>query len=184
MGARYLALAVVLGVSGGCGGREQPPGNATAGEAVRETPVTATMINRSGAEIGTAVFRPSGPGLAIALEVRNLPPGEHALHVHVNPSCDPPAFESAGGHFNPERRSHGLRNPDGPHAGDLPNIVVGSDSSVQTQVAADRLILGQGEFSVLRGNGTALVIHAGPDDYTTDPSGNAGDRIACGVISP
>lgn len=184
MGARYLTLAVVLAVSGACGGRERPAEDETAGEAARETPVTATMINGNGEEIGSAVFRPSPPGLEIALEVRNLPPGEHALHVHENPSCDPPAFESAGGHFNPDRRSHGLRNPNGPHAGDLPNIVVGADSTVQTQVAAERLTLGQGEFSVLRGNGTALVIHAGPDDYATDPSGNAGDRIACGVISP
>jgi Cu-Zn family superoxide dismutase len=181
---RNLILAVLLAVSGGCGGRERPAGEAAVGGAVRQTLLTATMIDRNGVEIGTAVFRPSPAGLEIALEVRNLPPGEHALHVHENPSCDPPTFESAGGHFNPERRSHGLRNPNGPHAGDLPNIVVGPDSSVQTRVAADRLTLGGNQFSVLRGSGTALVIHAGPDDYTTDPSGNAGDRIACGVISP
>jgi superoxide dismutase, Cu-Zn family len=184
MGPRSLILAMVLAVSGGCGGRERPAGEAAVGGAVRETLLTATMINRSGEEIGTAVFRPSSSGLEIALEVRNLPPGEHALHVHENPSCDPPAFESAGSHFNPEGRSHGLRNPNGPHAGDLPNILVRPDSSAQTQVAATRLTLGGNEFSVLRGSGTALVIHAGPDDYMTDPAGNAGDRIACGVISP
>ncbi len=144
----------------------------------------ANLYNTEGKEIGTATLIESPDGVVINLEAANLPPGIHAFHIHETGKCEGPDFQSAGGHFNPYGRKHGVKNPEGWHNGDLPNIEVAEDGSAFEEIVAPDVTLGSGENSLFKKGGTALVIHAGPDDEMTDPSGNAGRRIACGVISP
>jgi superoxide dismutase, Cu-Zn family len=142
----------------------------------------AVLRNAQGEVVGRATLSAEAQGVAIALEAEKLPPGPHGFHIHEVGKCDPPEFTTAGGHFNPEGKKHGLRNPEGPHAGDLPNLTVGPDGRVTVRVMAPRVTLGAGSNSVFHPVGTALVIHAAPDDDLTDPAGNSGTRIACGVI--
>ncbi len=120
--------------------------------------------------------------MRVVAQVRNLPPGTHGIHVHEAGRCDPPDFMSAGGHFNPTSRQHGLRNPNGPHAGDLPNLEVGADGTGRLDALARDLSLSSGTGNLLDTDGSALVVHAAADDEMTDPTGNSGGRIACGVI--
>ncbi|SDQ10981.1 superoxide dismutase family protein [Virgibacillus salinus] len=147
------------------------------------TEVNVTMYNRDMEKVGTATIRQVHDGTNITLDASNLPPGTHGFHIHEKGVCETPDFESAGGHFNPTNAKHGFEHPKGPHAGDLPNIVVKEDGTVRTEGIADMVTLIKGKKNSLLGNeGTALIIHAEADDYKSQPSGNAGDRIACGVI--
>ena len=148
-------------------------------------PVHVTMYDSKGASVGTATISdvPSG-GVQVKLNLHGLPPGEHALHFHQNPKCDGPDFMTAGGHFNPGKKQHGLDNPLGPHAGDMKNFTVDAKGKAKATVMDERVTLGAGENS-LRGNGgTSLMIHGKADDMKSDPAGNAGPRIACGLIAP
>ena len=145
--------------------------------------VRVDIRDAQGQSVGTATLSPSGAGIQIALDVKNLPAGVHAVHVHQTAKCEGPAFTSAGGHFNPEMKKHGLESPDGPHAGDMPNFTVGADGTAKTTVMNPRVSLGDGPSSVFTAGGTALVIHAAADDMKTDPAGNAGGRMACGTIT-
>ena len=147
------------------------------------TTASADIRDAQGASVGTARFEEGETGVRISLQLTGLPEGAHGFHIHQVGECTAPGFESAGSHFNPTSRQHGLENPEGPHAGDMENLEVGAGGSVQLAVDNDRITLGEGANSLFDADGSAIVIHAQADDNVSDPSGNAGDRIACGVIT-
>ena len=149
-------------------------------------PVKVDLKDAKGASVGTATITAarSGGGVSIALDVKNLPAGEHGIHIHATPSCEGANFAGAGGHFNPTNKKHGMLNPAGIHAGDLPNLVVGANGEGRLEYTSPQFTLWPGGWSLMKPGGTAIVVHADPDDETTDPSGGSGARIACGVISP
>jgi Cu-Zn family superoxide dismutase len=144
---------------------------------------SAVLKDAQGNEVGKATFTSTPSGVLINLDLTAIPAGEHAFHIHAVGKCEPPKFESAGPHFNPDETKHGLMNPQGPHAGDMPNLHVAADGKVQVEVLNPTVTL-SAESALLDEDGAAIVVHAGADDYKTDPAGNAGDRIACGVIAP
>jgi superoxide dismutase, Cu-Zn family len=146
------------------------------------TKAHAYITDAQGQKVAMAALSSVRGGVRIVLTATNLPPGVHGFHIHNVGRCDPPGFTSAGGHFNPTMKMHGKDNPMGPHLGDLPNITVNAKGQGRANFVAPNVTLGSGPDSLFHDGGTALVIHAVADDYKTDPAGNAGARIACGVI--
>jgi Cu-Zn family superoxide dismutase len=148
--------------------------------------IVVQLKTSKGEDAGTATFKETKKGqLSIKLELKNLPFGEHAVHIHAKPLCDAPDFKTAGGHFNPDSKQHGTLNPMGHHNGDLPaNISIGEDHTGAATFKVDYLSLTDGSpNNILANGGTSIMVHEKPDDMKTDPTGNAGNRIACGVIS-
>ena len=138
------------------------------------------LINSAGQTIGSVRAWQTAGGVSFRVDATGLPHGIHGIHVHAVGRCDPPDFTTAGAHWNPAGRKHGMNNPAGPHAGDLPNVEVAANGVLGATV----VLPGASMASLLDADGAALVIHAAPDDYVTDPSGNSGARIACAVITP
>jgi superoxide dismutase, Cu-Zn family len=170
---KHVAIAAIAGLMG------------AAAVCAAEKPVTVQLKDGKGDSIGTATLSEgkAGAGVTIKLDVKKLAAGEHAIHFHQVAKCEGPAFTTAGGHFNPDQKHHGLQNPEGPHAGDMPNFTVSAKGTSKATVTDAHVTLGPGDHSLFTGGGTALVIHAKADDMKSDPSGNAGDRVACGVIT-
>lgn len=142
----------------------------------------AVLKDKDGKEVGTVDLTDTPNGVLMHLDLTAVPPGDHGFHVHAVGKCEPPDFKSAGGHFNPDETKHGLMTANGPHAGDMPNLFVPENGKITLEVLAPLVTL-KGDPALLDDDGSALVIHAAPDDYQSDPAGNAGDRIACGVVT-
>jgi len=144
---------------------------------------TVNLMNSDGKSVGTGELTEEDGGVRVKVNATDLPEGPHGFHFHEVGKCEAPNFESAGGHFNPTGGNHGLEQNEGPHAGDLPNLEVGADGTVEDEFLAEQVTLKSGkDNSLLQGGGTALVIHAEADDGKTQPSGDSGDRIVCGLV--
>jgi len=152
------------------------------GAVVAHAATTVTLKNAKNENVGTALLTPLANGVKMEISVHGLPPGEHGFHVHENGSCVAPKFDSAGGHFAPNKNEHGFDVQKGPHAGDMANLMVGADGSAKLEIINTHVTLGKGANSLAKKGGTALMIHEKADDYKTQPTGNAGGRLACGEI--
>src|SRR5271169_6707862 len=172
---RMLAVAIALALCVAAGWAQAKP----------VTKKTVELKDANGNSVGTATIIAKGQGVEVKLDLKDLPPGEHAVHFHQNPKCPPPDFKSAGGHFNPTNKQHGFDNPNGHHAGDMPNFTVKENGTAKATVKDADVVLGNGSEanSLFANGGTSIMIHAKADDMKTDPSGNSGDRIACGAIT-
>jgi Cu-Zn family superoxide dismutase len=171
---RFLGTFLATAALGACSDAPQP----------RVWGAWADLINTSGIKIGDVQFaeREDQAGVVLRLQAWNLTPGLHGLHIHDSGRCDTPGFGLAGGHFNPFGKKHGFKNPEGPHAGDLPNLNVPDSGRVDITLTIPSVTLKDGKNSLLQPTGTSIVIHAAPDDGVSDPAGNSGPRVACGVI--
>lgn len=170
---RSIALALIVALAG-C--------QSVNDEQTSERLGQATLRLANGLPGGTAQLLTSGSQVNIAVALVGLSAGTHGVHLHMVGSCEAPDFTSAGGHLNPAGHQHGTENPAGPHMGDLPNVVIGSGGAgavSATLVGTRDEVVGR----IFDADGTAVVVHADADDYRTDPSGNSGSRIACGVLT-
>ena len=159
-------------------------GCAAIGQPTPTAPATATaaLKDAAGIDVGTATFTQVGNAVRVVLTARGLPAGVKGVHLHAVGKCEPPPFTSAGAHFNPTGKEHGSLNPQGHHAGDLPNITIASDGTGRLETTSEGLTLGPGPTSLFDADGSSIVVHAAPDDFKTDPTGNSGARIACGIV--
>ncbi|MGI8315703.1 superoxide dismutase family protein [Halobacillus mangrovi] len=149
----------------------------------QRSPLDTSIYNQSNDKIGTASLTEKPEGVEVALKVEGLEPGVHAVHIHEFPKCEAPEFKSAGNHFNPKSKDHGLMNTEGAHAGDMQNIEADASGMVDVKLMLSEAKLKEGQMSLLRKEGTSIVITNGQDDGMTQPAGDSGDRIACGKIT-
>lgn len=169
------SLLVAAALTGGC---------ASGGLSASEPSLMAwaELKNANGESVGSVVFRQEDRRVRIVVQAGGLTPGRHGIHVHAVGRCEPPAFQSAGDHFNPLGKKHGLETPQGPHGGDLPSLEANASGRAEYVAVTDRMTLGPGPTGVFDADGSAIVIHEGADDQRTDPSGNSGDRVLCGQL--
>lgn len=166
-------------------GAAKAPAKSTAAARKSAAPLAAQadLKDPKGETIGTVSFLQLEEGVKVSIEASKLSPGQHGIHFHESGKCEGPDFKSAGGHFNPAKKEHGLENPAGAHAGDLPNLVADAEGRARAEFTTERATLAAGENSLLKEGGTSVVIHAKSDDQKSQPAGAAGDRVACGVIA-
>jgi len=145
---------------------------------------TVTLNGTDSKEVGTAKLLQIPNGVLVRLTLTKAAPGTHAFHVHAVGKCEGPEFTTAGSHFNPTSKKHGLMSKEGSHAGDLPNVIVPDSGTLTIETVIPHVTLKAGDHTLADADGSALVLHAGADDYTTDPTGNAGGRMACGIVAP
>ncbi len=158
--------------------RVEPPVEAGKSQVAR-----AELRTVSGETAGEAIVAQGNDGLLLTLNVENLPAGEKGVHIHMTGACKAPDFKSAGGHWNPQGTQHGLENPQGAHAGDLPNLAIAENGAGMLEAHIAGGTIQDDDMALMDSDGAAFVIHAGPDDMKTDPSGDSGSRIACGVFA-
>jgi superoxide dismutase, Cu-Zn family len=175
---KTLAILGLVAVSFGCSGPTSPtPDTASTASS------TAHLVDGSGRTVGKATLSETRDGVRVIVDVAGLPPGDKAVHIHEVGHCEAPSFDSAKAHFNPTGKEHGLANPRGPHGGDLPNISIDASGQGRLDVTTNQITLRQGPASLFDADGSALIIHAAPDDMRSVPAGNSGSRIACGAIA-
>ena len=177
MSRTFVFLAAGLLIAAGCSRKQVDTGVPANGTSAR-----VSMRDASGRPLGDLSLVQTPNGVLVTGTLSNVPPGTHGIHVHAIGKCTP-TFEAAGGHLNPTSRQHGYRNAGGAHAGDLPNLNVGTDGTVRVELFTSSFDLGRGDKGLFDEDGSALMIHALADDYTTDPSGSSGGRIACGEVA-
>jgi superoxide dismutase, Cu-Zn family len=178
---KQLTLAIGIGLFAGvmASAQGQAPTGTTG---TRPATAGANLIDAEGRSVGQAYLQQTPHGVLLKLDLKNATPGIHGLHIHDVGRCDRPSFDSAGGHFNPTARQHGFLNPRGPHAGDLPNIEVPTTTQLSVEYLVADVTLDPGPRSLLDANGSTIVIHAGKDDYLSEPAGDSGDRLVCGQV--
>ena len=179
---RAAAAVLTAALLAGC----SHPGTSLGTTRAGPPPIEATtqLLGANGELRGTATLSQRAAGTLVRARIEGLAPGTYAIHLHSVGKCEGPKFTTAGGHFNPTMKMHGRDNPMGPHVGDLPNVGVGPGGTGTVDFTVAGLMLVGGTAPLLDSDGAAVVLHAGPDDYKTDPSGASGDRIACGVLAP
>ena len=172
---RLVAVAASLVLTlAGCAAMTQP--------AITDNTAVAELRDAKGQPAGVATLTQVAGGVRIIIETRRMPPGPRGAHIHEVGKCDAPQFTTAGEHFNPGKKQHGTLNPQGAHAGDLPNMTIAADGTGRLETVTERVTLGAGANSLFGAGGSSIIVHGSPDDFKTDPTGNTGARIACGVI--
>lgn len=182
LSGRALACLMLVPLLASCGGKT-PESLGSMSGAPPSLIVNSEIIDSTGKSLGSVRVTQEPEGTRIVADLVGLPVGVHAVHLHVAGRCDTPDFTTAGGHFNPAMRQHGALNPAGDHEGDLPNITVGEDRRASFDAVRKGLRMADGAAPLLDIDGAAIVIHAAPDDFKTDPTGNSGARIACGILA-
>ncbi len=180
-----IATLCLLGATAALAGCMTDMGGKPGHESMAPAPgqAVATLTTPAGVVVGTARLSQTSGGIRLIVDATGLPPGTHGLHVHTVGRCEAPDFASAGGHWNPTMMKHGKDAPDGPHNGDLPNLIIGTNGKGHLEGTVPGSLMG-GDMALMDTDSAAVVIHATADDYKTDPSGNSGGRIACGVVTP